>query len=515
MSAKRSKEKWEKTMGTFLSERELSELTAPDNTTFPSPVPLQMVSNGEFNPLPQTEEQRKVEGRLKELADEHGRRLGFDRRRFLRSSCGMAAAFVAMNDVFGRVFNVDPAEAREPEVGAARAEALSKQFIFDDQLHFVRDDYGWEGILGIGQYAAENWNPALKSSLGMGMDRIKFENFVKEVYLDSDTTVGLLSGAPFDDPNKWFLTSDQIKAAADDVNGLAGTKRLLYHSMITPKQPGWMDAVDHAIEVLHPTSWKSYTIGDPLSPATTKYPWRLDDEKLMYPFYEKAVKAGITTLCIHKGLLPKDYETSIPGGGWRYATVDDVGKAAKDWPQMNFVIYHSALRAFVENPVDDLAEFERTGYVRWTSDLAAIPDKFGVTNVYAELGTCLAVSVVTNPRFCAAFMGTLIKGLGYDHVLWGTDSVFYGSPQWQIEAFRRLEIPDDMQKKHGFAPLGAADGPVKSAILGFNGARHYHLDLRAAMNDMPFDGIAKQKAAYLQNGGNPSNAAYGYVVKAG
>ncbi len=502
-------------MGTFLSERELSGLTAPDNEAFPSPVPLQMVSNGEFNPLPQTEQQRKVEFRLKELADQHGPRLGLDRRRFLRSTCGMAAVFVAMNDVFGRVFNVDPAEAKEPEMGAARAAALSKQFILDDQLHFVRDDYGWEGILGIGQYAADNWNPALKSSLGMGMDRIKFENFVKEVYLDSDTTVGLLSGAPFDDPNKWFLTSDQIKAAADAVNTLAGTKRLLYHSLVTPKQPGWMDAVDHAIEVLHPTSWKSYTIGDPLSPATTKYPWRLDDEKLMYPFYEKAVRAGINTLCIHKGLLPKDYETSIPGGGWRYATVDDVGKAAKDWPQMNFVIYHAALRAFVENPVDDLAEFERTGYVRWTSDLAAIPEKFGVTNVYAELGTCLAVSVVTNPRFCAAFMGTLIKGLGSDHVLWGTDSVFYGSPQWQIEAFRRLEIPDDMQKKYGFAPLGAADGAVKSAILGFNGARLYHLDLRAAMNDTPSDGIAKQKATYLENGVTPSNAAYGYVVKTG
>ena len=67
---------------------------------------------------------------------------------------------------------------------------------------------------------------------------------MKEVYLDSDTTVGLLSGAPFDDPNKWFLTSDQIKAAADDVNGLAGTKRLLYHSMITPSSPGgWMRSI--------------------------------------------------------------------------------------------------------------------------------------------------------------------------------------------------------------------------------------------------------------------------------
>jgi len=473
-----------------------------------------MISNGEFNPLPQTEQQRKVEGRLKDLADQHGRGLGLDRRRFLRSTCGMAAAFMALNDVFGRVFDVDPAEAKEPEMGAARAASLSRQFVLDDQLHFVRDDYDWEGILGIGQYAANNWNPALKKSLPMGMERIRFENFLKEVYFDSDTTVGLLSGAPFDDPNKWFLNNDQIKQAADSINSLAGTQRLLYHSLITPKQPGWMDAVDHAIEVLHPTSWKSYTIGDPLSPATTKYPWRLDDETLMYPFYEKAVRAGINTICIHKGLLPKDYETSIPNA-WHYATVDDVGKAAKDRPQMNFVIYHSALRAFVENPADDLVEFERTGYVRWTSDLAAIPQKFGVNNVYAELGTCLAVSVVTNPRFCAAFMGTLIKGLGYDHVLWGTDSVFYGSPQWQIEAFRRLEIPDDMQKKYGFAPLGAADGPVKTAILGFNGARHYHLDLRAAMNDMPFDGIAKQKAAYLENGRSPSNAAYGYIVKTG
>ena len=185
----------------------------------------------------------------------------------------------------------------------------------------------------------------------------------------------------------------------------------------------------------------------------------------MYPFYEKAVRSGITNICIHKGLLPKDYETSIPGGAWRYANVDDVPKAAKDWPQINFIIYHAALRAFQENPTDDLAEFERTGYIRWVSDLAAIPAKHGVTNVFADTGTSFAVSAVTNPRFCAAMMGTLIKGLGHDHVFWGTDSVWYGSPQWQIEAFRRLEIPEDMQKKHGFAPLGAAEGPSRAQSL--------------------------------------------------
>ena len=112
-------------------------------------------------------------------------------------------------------------------------------------------------------------------------------------------------------------------------------------------------------------------------------------------------------------------------------------------------------------------------------------------------------------------MGSLIKGLGHDHIFWGTNRVWYGSPQWQIEAFRRLEIPEDMQKKHGFAPLGAADGPVKGAIFGYNGARHYHLDLHAASNELPLDGISKRKAAYLDNGGGRSNAAYGYVVKAG
>jgi len=109
--------------------------------------------------------------------------------------------------------------------------------------------------------------------------------------------------------------------------------------------------------------------------------------------------------------------------------------------QMNFVIYHSALRPFLELPDKTWAEFEQTGRIQWASDLAEIPRKFGVTNVYAELGTSFANSAVAHPKFCAALVGTLIKGMGVDHVMWGTDSVWYGSPQWQIEALRRLEIP--------------------------------------------------------------------------
>jgi len=414
-------------MGTFLSDRELAELDTAERG-FASPVPTQMVSNGEFNPLPQTPEQKRVEARLTELADRYAGRQGLDRRGFLRSACGLAAAFVAMNDVFGPVFQVTEAEAADKEMTLARAGELSHQFIFDDQTHFVHDGFSQEGLLGLAQFASENWNPDLKPEQ-LTLAFFKFESYVREIFLNSDTKVALLSGAPFDDPDWWLLPNDQIKQAVEMINGIAGSRRMLGHFVITPGQDGWMDEVDRAIAEVRPDAWKAYTIGDPLS-AKTKYPWRLDDEKLMYPFYEKAAKAGITNIAIHKGLMPADYEKSWPGV-WQYQTPWDLPKVAKDWPQFNFIIYHGCLRPFLEKPDNALAEFEKSGEIAWASDLARVPGEGGISNVYAELGTSFAMCATANPRFAAALIGTYIKHMGADHVCWGTDSLWYGSPQWQ------------------------------------------------------------------------------------
>jgi uncharacterized protein len=492
----------------YLSDDELQRTAPAETTSFHSPIPTQIVSNGEFNPLPQTREQQRVETRIKELADDLAPRHGMNRRQFLASSAGMAAAFLAMNEVFGHVFEVSRVEAATPGVAEARAGALAGQFIFDDQVHFVRDDFNHTELLDLAKFAQQHWNPALAAPNDLA--RYKFANFVKEIFADSDTKVALLSGAPFDDPTWDLLTNDQIAMARASINRVAGSRRLLGHSVFTPKRAGWMDEVDRCIATLKPDSWKGYTIGDPLFPSKKASYWRLDDEKLMYPFYEKAVKAGITTVCIHKGLLPADYEKSWPGV-WEYNTVWDVGKAARDWPQINFVIYHAALRPFLELPNAALAEFEQTGRIKWATDLAEIPAKHGVNNVYGELGTAFANSAVASPRFAAAFLGTLVRGLGADRVVWGSDSVWYGSPQWQIEALRRLEIPDDMQKKHGFRPLGPADGVVKSAIFGGNSVRLYKLDVKAAQGAITTDKIAAIKAEYVAMGGLRSNARYGYV----
>ncbi len=133
-----------------------------------------------------------------------------------------------------------------------------------------------------------------------------------------------------------------------------------------------------------------------------------------------------------------------------------------------------------------------------------------MTNVYADLGQIFAQSTVAHPRVCAAMMGQLVRGLGADHVVWGTDAIWTGSPQWQIEALRRLEIPEDLQKSHGLRPLGPADGPVKTAILGENNARLYKYDRRAALDT---DRLAVAKAAYEKEGPARSNLRYGYVLK--
>jgi predicted TIM-barrel fold metal-dependent hydrolase len=233
------------------------------------------------------------------------------------------------------------------------------------------------------------------------------------------------------------------------------------------------------------------------------------DSEETYKGYEKAVKAGIRNICVHKGLWGRALDTRFPRLA-AHARVADVARAAKDWPQLNFIIYHAAYR--LDDPDWALAEFHKTSRVDWVTDLAEIPEKHGVTNVYADLGQIFAQTLVAQPALCAAMMGQLVKGLGADHVCWGTDAVWTGSPQWQIEGLRRLEIPEDMRKTHGFAELGPADGPVKNAIFGGNNARLYGLE-QAEADAVMADRFAALRSDYLAAGASPSNRRYGYVQR--
>jgi predicted TIM-barrel fold metal-dependent hydrolase len=495
----------------MLSNEELETLSAAESL-FPSPIPVQSVSSDEFMPGPQTHKQREFETRVKDMGSRMAKRLRMSRRGFFQTAAGMATAFLAMNETYGPIFGVSAAEAAEPERADDRAKKLSGQFIMDMHTHFLRP--GTRIMTFVNQRNAvgkAGWNPGLAGK-EQTIDDLMLANYLKEIYLDSDTKVACISGAPSEVPEDWFLTNEMKAQVRADVNGLAGSKRMFSHAIFTPGYDGWMEQVDHAISDLKPDSMKGYTIGDNTNKDLSKHPWRMDDEKLVYPAYEKFARAGLKNVCVHKGLFPPSVEKQFPNL-LEYSDVRDVGKAAKDWPQLNFIIYHGGYRFAGGGSVDDAwTQLERTGRVEWVTDLAEIPAKYGVKNVYADVGQLFAQSTIADPRVSAVMVGQLIKGMGADHVCWGTDAIWTGSPQWQIEALRRLEIPEDLRRKYALQPLGAADGPVKTAIFGGNNARlyNYKAQHRAALEN---DKLANYRELYDKHGAGRTNLAYGYALK--
>ena len=503
-------------MSMWLTNQQLQHLQRAYHKQVECPVPTQVISSGECFPPPQTRHQAQVEALIQDEADLYASRQGIPRRTYLRSHSGMAAAFLAMNQVHGEVYNVDTDEAEDPEAAQARKDETKDQFIFDVHTHHVHDDYSWEGQLWIRDAARGNnqsripWNPELVEQ-ELDLKYYKFDYYLKDMFFDSDTTVALLSTSPSVDPYKILLSDDQMVATRNLVNRLSGTRRMLAHGVIWPSVPEYLEAMDRAATELKVDSWKGYTIGDVLGAEPTfDKPWRMDDEDLTYPTYEKAHKYGVRNICVHKGVLPIDYE-SIPN--WHYATLDDLGKAAQDWPQLNFHIYHAGLKMWRDARGVSEA-FEQTRRLPWIDEMAAIPEKYGVSNVYADIGLSFGALAITHPRLAAAMLGILIKGLGSNRVLWGTDSIWAGSPQWQIEALRRIEIPADLQDKHDLEPLGPADGPVKNAIFGINAAGQYGIELDS--NGQPIanykdDELSRLKAEYLDAGNQRDNLFWGWI----
>lgn len=487
----------ERTTARALSWRRKSDVD--DERGLHLPIPTQIVSNEEFHPPPQTAAQKQVEWLITGMADERARRLGIDRRTFLRSATGMATAFAAMNLVFGRFFDV---QAQETVDGAAVKERWPKDvFIFDVQTHHVETGKQIQ-MPPLLQYrnAGAMWgNTALRDREHRWED-LYLANYVKEVFLDSDTTVAVLSGLPSKNPADNVLPADEMIETRTAVNGLARSRRLLSHGLFSPDLgEAGMEEMHRQHEQLKVDAWKGYP-GQPLGSGSKG--WWMDDEKVAYPAYEYSRKIGIRTICVHKGLpLPEwDLEHSSPR---------DIPKAAADFPDLNFLVYHAAFQGpgAAREAVAD--RFRTKTAVPWISDLCEARKKNPkMTNVYMELGTTFGMTVITQPLLCAYILGAMIQAFGEDHVLWGTDSIWWGSPQWQIEAFRRFEMPQELIDRHGFRPLTAA---VKAKILGLNAARIYGIDPKARMNALPDDALTRLRKEYEAAGASPSNTQWGWV----
>ena len=444
-----------------------------DNDAYRLPIKIDTTSNGEFIPFALPKINRYANQITREQIGIQAKRLGISRRNFLKSSSAAALALLCNNQAnalagrHGGHFDLTEQSVSEP---ALATQAFHQPaFIFDVQGHYV-----------VPPSLRHTLKPACREQSAVlsrdYMRCIGADDFIKDIFLDSDTDMMVLSFVPSrrdDEP----LTAAEAAATRDIVERLDGTQRLLIHGRCNPNQAGDLDAMDELAESYGVCAWKCYTQWGPDGRG-----FDLTDEKLGIPFIEKARALGIKTICIHKG---------IPFGRQSYihSTCKDVGAVAARFPDVNFLIYHSG---YVPGETEGPYNAYRGAGI---DELIASVERAGLgknSNVYAELGTTWRF-LMRNPNEAAHSLGKLLKHLGPDNVLYGSDCVWYGSPQDQIQALSVFQISEQFQAQFDYPKLTPE---VKAKIFGLNAARVYNINPTEIRHRFNKDRIAMARENY-------------------
>jgi predicted TIM-barrel fold metal-dependent hydrolase len=460
------------------------------------PIKLDTTSNGEFLPVPLSITNREANRLAHEAASCNAKRLGLSRRDFLVSACGAASTLLAFNKAnaaagsTGGFFDV-PGEAALDRELAAAATGGKGEFIFDVQGHFVDPSGAW---LKTAPADAFKWSP--KAACGLAQKPgprshlacLGPDEFVKDVFLDSDTDMMVLSFVPAKRDAE-PLTMEAADAVRQIVERLQGSRRLMIHGRVNPNQPGDMEGMDELKERWGVCAWKTYTQWGPDGRG-----FFLSDD-IGTRFIEKARSLGIKTICVHKGL---------PFGkqSYEHSQCSDIGVVAKRFPDVNFLVYHSGFVTGVhEHPYDHGAR--RDGIdtlIRSLVDNEVKPN----SNVYAELGSTWRF-LMRSPSDAAHALGKLVRYCGENNVLWGTDSIWYGSPQDQIQAFRTFQISPALRARHGYTEITRA---LRAKIFGLNAARVYNVSAADVKKYTARDSIAREREAYAERP-DPHYLTYG------
>jgi uncharacterized protein len=487
------------------------------------PIWLGNHSNGEYF-HEQTPREAKMRKEILRRADEQARHLGMDRREFLVSSMGMAVTMSVINGCSsesedsggngGGKYGGDGPYVISPEATCDPSayidvNAPGKQFIMDVQTHsFDAGEWREKQVaypIFLGVIPTPGCTEVEK------LDCFGQDHYAELMFVSSDTTVAVITswpGATCFDERKLLgkpagacglpLSNDGMRQLRDWINARAMSERVVNQVQVMPN-----DFIEKQIEGMQVAmedpswrcgSWKAY-------PAWTSdtYPGPNGESRGYFltdpigrAFIEAGLKLGVPNFAIHKGL-------PIPGFDIEHNKPTDIGQVAVDYQAANFVIYHSAIHAGTGggvlaalNPTDtENIPYQPTGEVLGVNMLIRDliekgviddPDAPGTKrsgirlNVFAEMGSAWS-RVMTDPVQSQHYIGKLIKYLGPDNIVWGTDCILGGSPQGQIELFRNFQMTDEFIELYGYRKLTDED---KAKIFGLNAAKIYRIDPTAA-----------------------------------
>jgi len=449
------------------------------------PIKLDSTSNGEFVPVPLSRANRHANHLAQEAADTNARRLAMGRRDFLLSTCGAAStllAFNAANAAAGRTggfFDLPAVATTEPAAAASKLE--TGEFIFDVQGHYVDPTEAW---LKVAPESAFSWSPKAGCALADGktprshLACLTSEEFVKDVFLDSDTDMMVLSFVP----SRREASPLEIESADNVrriVDRMEGNHRLMIHGRVNPNQPGDLEDMPRLKEQFGVCAWKTYTQWGPDGNG-----FYLDDE-VGIRFVEEARRLGVKVICVHKGL---------PFGkqSYEHSQCRDIGPIAKRFPDVSFLVYHSGFVSEIEEKA-----YGQNADGDGIDTLIRSLEESGVrpgSNVYAELGSTWRF-LMRDPEQAAHGVGKLLKHCGPDNVLWGTDSIWYGSPQDQIQAFRVFQIAPEFREKHGYPEITPT---LRAKIFGLNAMKPYGISADEMKLRARRDAVSSERLAYRE-----------------
>ena len=453
------------------------------------PIKLEPCGNGEFVPPPVTPMVREVLRRANAAVERNAERLGMSRRQFLRTSMASATVLSVLgacsseSGQTGGEFVLDPTATTaptasptstpapaatatpapeptatmEPEAAEATVGPMQDELIFDVQAHLLDYDAAGGGQApGFPQSRCGEADPR---------DCYDIEHFLEAYFVDSDTHMLMLSAIPF---GGGALSPDVMLRTMEAAENLGCTDRVFMQGESFPTSVG-LDGMTEVATNYPISAFKTYTHnGGP--------PWRLDDDT-GNAYLDHVRELGIDKVAVHKGLSGNDI----------WSSPADVGPAAVNHPDVNLLIYHSGYEtAFAEGPYDPANDVGVNRLITSVLDAGIGPGG----NVFAELGSTWR-SLMTRPDEAAHLLGKLLVHFGEDNVLWGTDSIWYGSPQDQIEAFRVFQISEEFQERFGYPALTQ---DIKRKILGYNAARIFGLDPVTAPCDVDRDELVQIRA---------------------
>ncbi len=489
-------------MGSF-SRRMRDRDSAPD----PLPLPSGPVSNGEFVPAPGTVLDRAVNELVRSSVADSARRAQMDRRVFLQSAGAVAASLAA----FGLAGCSAPAETSQsvaprhrgpggnyrvpsPDDTAACQEVLASnaEFIFDVHTHHVTPMGPW----------VQNAPETVDLVLGMlppgctdssQLDCVDRANYLHDLFLASDTTVALLTDVPNSGPATAPIPFSAALNTQKITDGLVhdGASRMFVENIIAPNVGplgATFDEMSSAVQSGPPSAFKVYTAWSPTGGG-----FSLEDPTIGLPTVQHAHDLGIKVFVAHKGLPLVDFDRAFNGP-------EDIVAVSRQFPDMNFVVYHAAWDpSQVEGPYDPNATIG-------IDTLLASLDRHNVPpndNVWVDLAT-LWRQLLTQPDEAAHALGKLLSRVGEQRVMWGTDAIWYGSPQPQIMAMRAFEITTEFQDLYGYPALTSE---IKANIFGLNAAHLFGIDPSAARCAMTTDPLAaniEETAKLRSDGALPS-----------